>query len=177
MGADNFKTTAVAPTARKAFALAVKEAQYEYGHGGYTGSIAEKDSFVLFQLPPRMTASKFEGLLYEASEARELDYQKEDLAYAQRDLARATTPAQRKMARQRIKEAQKWLKVAERRQARFMKKAGENAYLIMEAAQLYDDKWGCAVAVQLRGAEATAARKWRGLKRGNAYCFMGLASS
>jgi hypothetical protein len=28
-----------------AFAAAVAEAQYEYGHGGYTGTIAEKDAF------------------------------------------------------------------------------------------------------------------------------------
>lgn len=33
---------------KKAFNEAVEEAQYEYGHGGYTGTIAEKGSVRLY---------------------------------------------------------------------------------------------------------------------------------
>jgi len=36
-----------APTARAAFDGAVEDAKYEHGHGGYTGTIAEKQSFVM----------------------------------------------------------------------------------------------------------------------------------
>lgn len=35
----------------EAFAIARKEALYDYGHAGYTGTIAEKDSAVVFVLP------------------------------------------------------------------------------------------------------------------------------
>jgi hypothetical protein len=47
MGASSFrefhKADDLTPATRKrVFERAVKEAQYEYGHGGYTGTIAEK---------------------------------------------------------------------------------------------------------------------------------------
>lgn len=52
MGADTFMTSyhIQSPDTRciqKAFTSAVSAAQYDYGHAGYTGTIAEKDSFVL----------------------------------------------------------------------------------------------------------------------------------
>jgi hypothetical protein len=46
MGAEEFETTGIGDTAGKAFSNAVGEARYEYGHGGYTGTIAEKSDFV-----------------------------------------------------------------------------------------------------------------------------------
>lgn len=47
MGADCFVTTAKGKTAKEAFREAVDEAQYKYGHGGYTGTIAEKHDFTM----------------------------------------------------------------------------------------------------------------------------------
>lgn len=47
MGASQFITTAFGSTPKEAFASAREEALYENGHGGYTGSIAEKHDFVL----------------------------------------------------------------------------------------------------------------------------------
>ena len=52
MGANTFsnfrKTDDLTPTGRKkTFAAAVEQAQYDEGHGGYTGSIAEKTEYVL----------------------------------------------------------------------------------------------------------------------------------
>lgn len=47
MGAGTFDAYAKGKTASEAFDRAVKEAQHMHGHGGYTGTIAEKDSFVL----------------------------------------------------------------------------------------------------------------------------------
>lgn len=46
MGAENFTTRAKGATAEEAFANACAAARHEYGHGGYTGTIAEKHSFV-----------------------------------------------------------------------------------------------------------------------------------
>lgn len=47
MGASDFSAKAIAKTAAEAFSLAKKEAQHESGHGGYTGTIAEKSGFRL----------------------------------------------------------------------------------------------------------------------------------
>jgi hypothetical protein len=47
MGANTFITASSGTTVKKAFASARREALYNYGHSGYTGSIAEKDSFVM----------------------------------------------------------------------------------------------------------------------------------
>ena len=45
MGASDFITIAKGTTAQKAFASAQEDACYEHGHGGYTGTIAEVNSF------------------------------------------------------------------------------------------------------------------------------------
>lgn len=51
MGAQTFTHTAKGTSAEEAFHRAVEEARCENGHGGYTGTIAEKDSFVTIPLP------------------------------------------------------------------------------------------------------------------------------
>lgn len=48
MGAERFEDIGTGETAEEAFRLLVDEAGWENGHGGYTGTIAEKDGFVLF---------------------------------------------------------------------------------------------------------------------------------
>jgi hypothetical protein len=45
MGAVNFMNRASAKTAQQAFDALVKQAKHDRGHGGYTGSIAEKHDF------------------------------------------------------------------------------------------------------------------------------------
>lgn len=45
MGGTTFYVTGEGASAEEAFAALVEQAQYEHGHGGYTGTIAEKDSF------------------------------------------------------------------------------------------------------------------------------------
>lgn len=59
MGASTFTTVGRGNDAPHAFELARNEAAYEHGHGGYTGTIAEKDSFVVTDrriFPDRKTA-------------------------------------------------------------------------------------------------------------------------
>ena len=51
MGACEFFTMAKGKTAREAFSNVVEDAKYEFGHGGYTGTIAEKNSFTVIDLP------------------------------------------------------------------------------------------------------------------------------
>jgi hypothetical protein len=56
MGAEVFETIAHGSTAKEAFDLAVEEAKYENGHSGYTGTIAEKNSFTMYDGPDDLSA-------------------------------------------------------------------------------------------------------------------------
>jgi len=51
MGAQTFFETARGKTAREAFDTATSEARYEHGHGGYTGTLAEKSSYTMIAMP------------------------------------------------------------------------------------------------------------------------------
>ena len=51
MGACEFMNTITAKTAEEAFNEAVEKAQHMYGHGGYTGTIAEKGGFRMINVP------------------------------------------------------------------------------------------------------------------------------
>jgi hypothetical protein len=51
MGACEFWNKVKSTSASAAFREAVREAQYESGHGGYTGTIAEKRDFVMVPVP------------------------------------------------------------------------------------------------------------------------------
>lgn len=55
MGASSFRARAKGKTAEEAFRNAVADAGYESGHGGYSGTIAEKHDFILYPLPQGMT--------------------------------------------------------------------------------------------------------------------------
>ena len=59
MGASDFWTPARGKTAQEAFNNAVDEARYEHGHGGYTGTIAEKHSFRMVPVPSDKTAVQY----------------------------------------------------------------------------------------------------------------------
>lgn len=58
-GAADFGVTAVGKTAQEAFSQAVQDAQYESGHGGYSGTIAEKGSFRVFTPPKGVKPEQF----------------------------------------------------------------------------------------------------------------------
>ena len=58
MGADSFIVVATGDNAQQAFDKAVKNAQHENGHGGYTGTIAEKRSFRIIHLGPAPEGKK-----------------------------------------------------------------------------------------------------------------------
>lgn len=70
MGAETFMSRAVGKTAREAFDAAVGEAQYDYGHRGYTGTIAEKDSFRMIDVPDGESPSEFACRLMDEDDER-----------------------------------------------------------------------------------------------------------
>jgi hypothetical protein len=51
MGAETFWMRASGKTAKDAFASARSQAQWDHGHSGYTGTIAEKQDFVVIKIP------------------------------------------------------------------------------------------------------------------------------
>lgn len=58
MGAETFKGMGTGSTADEVFKSLVDCARHDYGHSGYTGTIAEKDGYVLVELPENVTASE-----------------------------------------------------------------------------------------------------------------------
>lgn len=52
MGADQFSQYQEGADADVAFRAAVDQAHYEYGHRGYSGSVAEKTAFVIVSSRP-----------------------------------------------------------------------------------------------------------------------------
>lgn len=70
MGAEVFEVYARGANAAEAFQQAVEEACHAYGHAGYTGTIAEKDSYVLIDLPEGMNPREFASQLIEEEDDR-----------------------------------------------------------------------------------------------------------
>jgi len=58
MGSELFIHVAKGKTAQIAFDAAVEEAAYAHGHSGYTGTIAEKESFIEIPLPEKFSRTK-----------------------------------------------------------------------------------------------------------------------
>jgi hypothetical protein len=52
MGADVFEQYEPIPIVDAAFRAAVAKAQYDHGHSGYTGTLAEKENYVIIQDTP-----------------------------------------------------------------------------------------------------------------------------
>jgi hypothetical protein len=72
MGAQTFLEKATGKNAREAFSAACEQARYEYGHRGYTGSLAEKHEFTVIKMP-----------MQPAPDADEKDVYKEAVRYAE----------------------------------------------------------------------------------------------
>lgn len=70
MGATTFYTKAKGKTADEAFRTAVDDALYKYGHAGYTGTIAEKRSFVMIASPNTADPVEYADMLLERRDSR-----------------------------------------------------------------------------------------------------------
>ena len=70
MGACNFTDYGTGATAKEAFNGARETAQYDHGHSGYTGTIAEKDSFVMIDLPEGKEAGDYIDELLDNADSR-----------------------------------------------------------------------------------------------------------
>ena len=160
MGAETFFDYSEGSSIDHAYRRAVDNAFYDHGHGGYTGTICEKDGWMLIPRPARISAEKVEEAL--------------DLAY--QAWAWDTTPdSERKwMMKPTAEHRAVWSKV----QKWFGFKAGE----IMDA---YNSKWGPCLAISTTGADKARHAKYTSSPVNDAtrprghelYAFFGWASS
>ena len=65
MGAETFYTIEKGKNAKEAFNRAVEEAQWNHGHGGYSGSIAEKREYTEFTRPKGMREKTVRTLMHD----------------------------------------------------------------------------------------------------------------
>ena len=70
MGAQEFTQKAKGKNAKEAFSAAREQAFYDHGHSRYTGSIAEKDSFILIPVPDGKEPAEFASDLMQYDDPR-----------------------------------------------------------------------------------------------------------
>jgi len=69
MGGRNFYNISFGDTANQAFDGLVSQAQYDHGHAGYSGTIAEKHDFIMISLPADKDPMDFaEGLIRDSDD-------------------------------------------------------------------------------------------------------------
>jgi len=148
MGACDFFTTAKGRTAEEAFRNAVSNAQYQCGHGGYTGTIAEKDSFT--DLTGRFKAFDIWRLFKEKIAKLKAAAKSEPKGW-QRDNAKSAVA--------HVEHAYKHFREREKKDAVSKAHAMADALFSLDYG---DDKWGPAMCLRVKRGE---------------YLFFGLASS
>lgn len=172
MGAWLTTQTAAGKTISEAYGRALADAQAEYGHQqGYSGAINSKDGYIEIALPPRMTFAKLQALLEDAEEAIQ---DVESAKYAIEGNRPGGFYHGSRGWKGRLNKAQTALRKAERKMAAVEKRAGALAPRLSGIVEAYQDKWGPALAVEIKGAEAKryAHLKRRGEK---VYKFFGYA--
>jgi len=149
MGAASFQTTYVARDAATAFANAASDARFEHGHGGYTGTLAEKDGFLApIALPARWKVQDFVDAVMRA----EIIADPESVYGGYKPTAK-----ERALLARLVRDLPSWRR-------------------IVDAAT--GDKWGPAVCVEVTGSQAATIKKQQGRAgtRDRVYVFFGLAS-
>ena len=155
MGATEFAIDNTGKTIAEAYDKQVTSDCYNFGHSGYTGTLAEKDGYVLIDRPPRIRAERLMDIIIDAE--RWMFWDDTDERYRQ---ACFQPPAKCRKAWERL---DKWY---------------PPRVLMLDARDIcktYDDKWGPALAVEQSPAEKK--ERWSGLPRGTkTFLFFGMAS-
>jgi len=146
MGACQFDTQRLGKTVAEAFTAAVDQAAHEYGHGGYTGTIAEKHGYRLVTVPAGFTADKFIDALLEAANHSH---------YGDSPLPKRTDASYA------------WRTRAAKAHAKLLAVLG--ARELARLLELLNDKWGDCLAVEVTGKALTAAKAEHDSRRGYSY--------
>ena len=156
MGATEFAIDNVGKTVGDAYNKQVHSDHYNIGHSGYTGTLAEKDGYVLIDRPPRIRAVRLMDIIIDAE--RWMFWLDTDEKYRH---AYQQPPAKCRKAWERLN---------------LLCTPGQRDVVgSRDLCQLYGEKWGPALAVELSPAEKK--ERWNGLPRGSkAFLFFGMAS-
>jgi hypothetical protein len=73
MGGSEFYNVGFGTEASDTFVDLVSQAQYDYGHAGYSGTIAEKHDFVMIPLPEHKDPKDYAKELMRANDGRIID--------------------------------------------------------------------------------------------------------
>jgi len=73
MGSQDFYHVETGKTAQEAFNNAHNDACYEHGHGGYTGTLAEKNDFIEIPVPGEKDPTEFAQELIDNDDDRIVD--------------------------------------------------------------------------------------------------------
>lgn len=160
MGASTFVTIAKGKTADQAFEAARAEALYEHGHGGYTGSIAEKSDFVMIRDDGRaLTARLTQAIGVLREQLRKVrSGERTSLIEREGSKARAIETLRAKIAR--------LTEIKKRCRARMSAEQVADVLIDLEDDRI-EDKWGPAGCI-----DATPKKK-----RDKEFVFFGWASS
>lgn len=139
MGATNFYCEANGETISDAFRQAVDNACWQYGHQGYTGSIAEKMGFTEFRIPLDCLPEIVDESVRHWSFAMRVDGAMCFLSdcYGDSDIEEA-------LARE---ETSEWSRQAQVDALALRKALGNNEFRRM--VDTWGDKWGHAVAFRI----------------------------
>lgn len=159
MGATDFQTYAYGKTAQEAFRAAQEHARYEYGHGGYTGTIAEKRGFIHFDTGG-LRPLAFLKLLEEAQE-----YLYSDLNYEVRSAQQHGVGKRKRWMGKTLKqweaERDREGRKADRFWARVERRKAGLRKLVERAQDIYEDKWGESLCFgPITGKAEADARGW-----------------
>jgi len=170
MGAADFSTTALGKTAEDAFSTAIHEAAYEYGHGGYTGTIAEKggDGFIQFTVKARTNPYDVQNKLWDAQVA--LDYEQDPKS----EWTRKPTAAERN-ALAWLRDRVSFAPAKPTRGGYGYAPRPDAATALIEAS---NNKWGACACIEITGARAAKIKAERGRKgtHDKVFLFFGSAS-
>jgi hypothetical protein len=158
MGAANFETVSSGKTAKEAFSRAVERAQYEYGHGGYSGTIAEKggDGYSLLRRPEgHAKAQTLIGMVWNS----------------ECDGAPSKPPIRRKFDSDWDRRSHEYAKAL---YAKWAKLSAEEQAWVLSVAENFSDKWGACAALELTNTERKGYSRRRGERT---FVFFGWASS
>lgn len=142
MGAADFYVEAKGKNAATAFSEVTEQARWEHGHGGYSGTIAEKHDYTLIRRPDAIRATTLRRMI---QDAHLLDYYRGQAAsdsfiWRQRD---ETEAAWKRRAERERKAAARKVAAIEKRYAAY------RPTLIAIAAGWDADKWGPAAAIEV----------------------------
>ena len=152
MGATTFITVGWGRGAREAFNAAVEHAQYEHGHGGYSGTIAEKHSFTLYH-PPKGTRASVDALSRAAMSVEFAYYD------SQFDVRSGV------WCRPNAKERARIDRNVKRQNLETLKRCSVPASqldFVRKLASATDDKWGPAGALEVTGSALRDMKKLTG---------------